>query len=79
MKKADDKNLISPSRDDLLERVNNKYKLSVLVTKRAKQLYENDDPLIDEYYISKVSMAINEIDQGKVKIIPGEGRPEEKR
>lgn len=79
MKKADDKNLISPSRDDLLERVNNKYKLSVLVAKRAKQLYENDDPLIDEYYISKVSMAINEIDQGKVKIIPGEGRPEEKR
>ncbi|MBR4395889.1 MAG: DNA-directed RNA polymerase subunit omega [Eubacteriaceae bacterium] len=73
MKRPTEKCLINPSRDDLLQKVDNKYLLSVLVTKRARQLFDNDEPLIDENYINKVSMAINEIDQGKVSISRTDG------
>jgi DNA-directed RNA polymerase subunit omega len=73
MKSAQHENLIRPSIDSLLTKVENKYILALLAAKRARELFDGDEPLIDEYYINKVTTAINEIDQGKVKYY----RPEE--
>ena len=59
--------LISPPIDELLERVDNKYILSLLAAKRARCLIDGDETLIEQYHINKVTTAINEIHQGKVK------------
>ena len=69
MKATQKDNLISPSIDNLLGKVENKYVLSLLAAKRARELFEGDDALIDEYYINKVTTAIHEIDEGKVKYV----------
>ncbi|MFA0815854.1 MAG: DNA-directed RNA polymerase subunit omega [Anaerofustis sp.] len=66
MKNVQTDSLIKPSIDNLLTKVENKYVLSLLAARRARELFDGDEPLIDEYYINKVTMAINEIDQGKV-------------
>lgn len=66
MKNITNESLISPSIDSLLEKVENKYVLALLSAKRARELFEGDDVTIEEYYINKVTTAINEIDQGKV-------------
>ncbi len=67
MKNEKQYTLISPSIDELLERVDNKYILSLLAAKRARCLIDGDEPLIEQYHINKVTTAINEIHQGKVK------------
>jgi DNA-directed RNA polymerase subunit omega len=49
---------------------NNKYKLSVIVSKRANELLKGDDPLIDigyDYYQNS-DIAILEIAQGKLDL-----------
>jgi DNA-directed RNA polymerase subunit omega len=66
MKNVQTDSLIKPSIDNLLTKVENKYVRSLLAARRARELFDGDEPLIDEYYINKVTMAINEIDQGKV-------------
>ncbi len=66
MKNTQTESLIKPSIDNLLTKVENKYVLSLLAAKRARELFNGEDPLIDEFYINKVTTAINEIDQGKV-------------
>lgn len=69
MKNIKNESLISPSIDSLLEKVENKYVLALLSAKRARELFEGDDVTIEEYYINKVTTAINEIDQGKVTYV----------
>ncbi|MBR6801846.1 MAG: DNA-directed RNA polymerase subunit omega [Eubacteriaceae bacterium] len=71
MKNTTNESLISPSIDSLLEKVENKYVLALLSAKRARELFEGDDVTIDEYYINKVTTAINEIDKGKVTYVHG--------
>ena len=67
MKKVNNDSLINPSIDSLLEKVENKYILSLLSAKRARSLFDGDDTLIDEFFINKVTTAIHEIDKEKVK------------
>lgn len=69
MKNVTNESLISPSIDSLLEKVENKYVLALLSAKRARELFEGDDVTIEEYFINKVTTAINEIDQGKVTYV----------
>ena len=71
MKNVTNESLISPSIDSLLEKVENKYVLALLSAKRARELFDGDDVTIDEYYINKVTTAINEIDQCKVTYVHG--------
>lgn len=66
MKKTAKDTMISPSIDELLEKVDNKYILSLLVAKRARTLIDGDDPLVDKYYTNKVTTSLNEIYEGKV-------------
>lgn len=68
MKKTAKDTLISPSIDELLQKVDNKYILSLLVAKRARTLIDGDDPLVDKYYTNKVTTSLNEIYEGKVKV-----------
>ncbi len=65
-KTINNESLIQPSIDTLLTKVENKYVLALLASKRARELFDGEDALIDEYYINNVTTAINEIDQEKV-------------
>lgn len=68
--------LISPSIDNLLTKVENKYVLALLAARRARELFDGSDQCIDDYFSSKVTVAINEIDRGKVSYTHG-GEPTE--
>ncbi|MCL1912975.1 MAG: DNA-directed RNA polymerase subunit omega [Eubacteriaceae bacterium] len=59
-------NLISPSIDSLLEKVENKYLLALLTAKRARDLFEGSEQLVSKDYVNKVTTAIHEIHEGKV-------------
>lgn len=65
-KTINNESLIQPSIDTLLTKVENKYVLALLASKRARELFDGEDALINEYYINNVTTAINEIDQEKV-------------
>lgn len=65
--------LIKPSIDSLLEKVENKYALVVLSSARARQLREAllsidpDNPEEqDSRLLKEVSVALEEVDQGKI-------------
>ena len=79
MKKKQEDSLIEPSIDELLTKVENKYVLALLCAKRARELFDGDEPLIDEFHINKVTTAINEIDQGKVSYEKIEEDPEDEQ
>ena len=67
MKKNQQNTLISPSIDELMEKVDNKYVLSLLIAKRARMLADGDAPLTENLNINKVTTAIDEIQEGKVR------------
>ncbi|MBO4360122.1 MAG: DNA-directed RNA polymerase subunit omega [Eubacteriaceae bacterium] len=67
MKKNQQNTLISPSIDELMEKVDNKYVLSLLIAKRARMLADGDAPLTENLHINKVTTAIDEIQEGKVR------------
>ena len=67
MKKNQQNTLISPSIDDLMEKVDNKYVLSLIIAKRARMLADGDAPLTENEHVNKVTTAIDEINEGKVK------------
>ncbi|ABP67670.1 DNA-directed RNA polymerase, omega subunit [Caldicellulosiruptor saccharolyticus DSM 8903] len=60
--------LLRPGLDELLQYVDNKYTLSVLVAKRARQLLEQMQKKVDINLESDkyVTMAVNEIASGKI-------------
>ena len=68
MKQIKEESLIQPSIDMLMEHIENKYVLSLITAKRARDLFNGEEPLIDEFHINKVTTAINEINDGKVWI-----------
>ncbi len=74
MKANQTDSLIEPSIDDLLKKVENKYILSLLAAKRARELFDGDEPMIDTFYINKVTTAIHEIDEGKIKYLKQDER-----
>ena len=55
--------------EDCLEKVDNRFELVMLATKRAKQLSKGAKPLIDSDN-REVVVALREIADGKVKKIP---------
>jgi len=60
--------LVKPSVTELLEKVNNRFELVVMTSKRARQLYEGYTPLTNKKEESVVTLAATEIAEGKVKI-----------
>jgi DNA-directed RNA polymerase subunit omega len=58
--------MINPSVVDLLKKVDNRYTLVTITAKRARQLIQDSEPLVDIDSTKPVTIAINEIDQGLI-------------
>lgn len=58
--------MINPSIVDLLKKVNSRYTLVTMTSKRARQLICGAQPLIDIDSTKPVTIAINEINQGLI-------------
>ncbi|MBU5482722.1 DNA-directed RNA polymerase subunit omega [Clostridium sp. MSJ-11] len=58
--------MINPSIVELLEKVDNRYSLVVMASKRARQLISNEEPLIETELKKPVTVAINEIHSGAI-------------
>ncbi|MBV4418725.1 DNA-directed RNA polymerase subunit omega [Clostridium tyrobutyricum] len=58
--------MINPSIVDLLKKVDNRYTLITITAKRARQLIEGSEPMVDIKSTKPVTIAINEIDKGLV-------------
>ena len=63
--------ILFPSVDELLIRIDSRYSLVMLASKRAHELERGSAPLLDHYYSSKpVGKALEEIVADKVTIDP---------
>ena len=60
--------MVKPSVTDLLTKVDNRFELVVATAKRARQLSKGDKPLTDKEEESTVTLAADEIAEGKVTI-----------
>ena len=60
--------IVRPSVTDLLKKSKNRYELVIATSKRARQIASGDKPLTDVKEESPVTLAANEIAEGKVKI-----------
>lgn len=58
--------MINPSIVSLLEKVDNRYALVVVAAKRARQVIAGENKLTDCESNKPVTVAIHEIDEGKV-------------
>lgn len=59
--------MIEPTIGDLLKVVSNKYVLVTLAAKRARELTENADPLVEPHNDKPTTIALREIAAGKLK------------
>lgn len=58
--------MISLSIVSLLEKVDNRYSLVVVTARRARQLIDGEEALVDIDSPKPVTIAINEIEDGKI-------------
>ena len=58
--------MINPSIVDLLKRVDNRYSLVIITSKRARQIIEGSKPLIDVDKNKPLTVAINEVNSGLI-------------
>ena len=58
--------LIKPTLESLMQKVDSKYSLVTLAAKRARELTDGDEPLVETDTKKVVSIAMEEIDQGKI-------------
>ena len=61
--------MINPTVSELLEKVDSKYSLVIITSRRARQLIDGAKPLINTDIIKPLSIAISEIDQGAVTFV----------
>lgn len=69
--------MVKPTVNELLEKVNDRYRLVLVTSKRARQLAEGDEPLTDKHEDSFVTLAAQEIAEGKVIDLEDEKRLQE--
>lgn len=60
--------MVKPTVNDLLTKIDDRYQLVVATSKRARQLAEGAEPLTNKKEDSFVTLAADEIAEGKVKI-----------
>ena len=58
--------MVKPAVTDLLKKVDNRYSLIIMTSKRARQIASGATPLVDVDEKSPVTVAVNEIYEGKV-------------
>lgn len=61
--------IVKPTVVELLTKAKNRYELVIAASKRARQIAAGDKPLTKVNEVSAVTLAANEIAEGKVKII----------
>lgn len=59
--------IVEPSVTELLKLVEDRYELIIMTSRRARQLAEGSDKLVDASEKSVVTVAAKEIAEGKVK------------
>ena len=59
--------IVEPSVTDLLKLVDDRYELVIMASRRARQIAEGADKLVDAEDKSVVTIAAKEIAEGKVK------------
>lgn len=60
--------MVEPSVTDLLKTVDNRFQLVIMTSKRARQIASGSKTLTKVEEDSPVTLAVNEIAEGKVKI-----------
>lgn len=60
--------IVNPSVTELLTKVNNRFELVIVTSKRARQLSSGEKPMTNSKEESTVTIAAIEIEEGKVKI-----------
>ena len=60
--------MVKPTVQELLTKAKNRYELVIATSKRARQIAEGSEVLTDSDDVSPVSLAADEIAEGKVKI-----------
>lgn len=71
--------MLYPTTDELLKKVDSRYTLVVMVSKRARQLLEGAEPLVNAKGKKVLSLAVQEIADGEVTYTrPSEEELEEK-
>lgn len=70
--------MVKPTVNELLEKVDDRYRLVLVTSKRARQLAEGAEPLTDKHEESFVTLAAQEIAEGKVNAV-NEKSAEEKK
>ena len=58
--------MVKPAVTDLLKKVDNRYSLVIMTSKRARQIAEGETPMTNVDEKSPVTLAVNEIYEGKV-------------
>lgn len=61
--------IVKPTVVELLNKAKNRYELVIATSKRARQISNGDKPLTDVNEVSAVTLAANEIAEGKVTIV----------
>lgn len=57
--------------DELLEKVDSKYTLVVLAARRARQLVDGAEPVVESQAAKPVTVALEELAAGKLSYVPG--------
>lgn len=60
--------MMNPSIDSLVEKYRSKYTLAVATAKRARQIVDGSEKLVDVKTNKPVSIALFELDEEKIKI-----------
>ena len=60
--------MVKPTVAELLKKAKNRYELVIATSKRARQIADGDKKLTDVEEESPVTLAANEINEGKVQI-----------
>ncbi len=60
--------IVKPTVVDLLKNVDNRFQLAIAVSKRARQISAGSEVLTDVDEESPVTLAANEIAEGKVRV-----------
>ena len=60
--------IVKPSVTELLTKANNRYELAIATSRRARQIAAGDEPMTKVKEESPVTLAANEIAEGKVEI-----------
>ena len=69
--------MVKPTVNELLEKVDDRYRLVVVTSKRARQLAEGAESLTDKKEESFVTLAAQEIAEGKVNVAEEDNSKEE--